>query len=98
VEHSGSTAGYTAHLLRLPDEKISVAVLCNVTTARATQYAHQVADLYLSKPSNTGPVAAQPLPKDEGFLFRSTDNGTVVGNAPAGSTWTLEGNRLRITS
>src|SRR4029077_14271276 len=45
VEHSGSTAGYSAHLLRLPDEKISVAVLCNATTARATQYAHEVADL-----------------------------------------------------
>ena len=39
VEHSGSTAGYSAHLLRYPDQHISVA-----NTARATQYAHDVSD------------------------------------------------------
>jgi len=98
VEHSGSTAGYSAHLLRLPDEKISVAVLCNAATARATQYAHQVADLYLAKPASTGAAAAQPLPKDEGFLFRGVNNGEVLNNAPAGSTWLLDGNRLAVTS
>jgi len=98
VEHSGSTAGYSAHLLRLPDEKISVAVLCNATTARATQYAHQVADLYLSKPSNTGAMPAMPLTKDQRFLFRSVNNGEVLNNAPAGSTWTLDGARLTVTT
>jgi CubicO group peptidase (beta-lactamase class C family) len=98
VEHSGSTAGYSAHLLRVPDEKISVAVLCNATTARATQYAHQVADLYLSKPAETGAMAAMPLPKDQAFLFRSVNDGEVLNNAPAGSTWILDGNRLTVTS
>ena len=98
VEHSGSTAGYSAHLLRLPDEKISVAVLCNAATARATQYAHQVADLYLPNHANTGAAPPRPLPKDEGFLFRSVDNGAVLGSAPAGSTWTLDGSRLRVTT
>ena len=98
VEHSGSTAGYSAHLLRLPDEKVSVAVLCNASTARATQYAHQVADLYLSKPSQTGASPARPLPKDDASVFRRVDNGEVLSNAPAGSTWTLEGNHLRVTS
>jgi CubicO group peptidase (beta-lactamase class C family) len=47
VSHSGSTAGYTAHLLRYPDQHLSVAVLCNASSATATQYAHAVADLYL---------------------------------------------------
>ena len=98
VEHSGSTAGYSAHLLRLPDEKISVAVLCNATTARATQYAHQVADLYLAGHADTGAGSARPLPADDGFLFRNVDNGLVLSSAPAGSTWTLDGNRLRVTS
>jgi CubicO group peptidase (beta-lactamase class C family) len=98
VEHSGSTAGYSAHLLRLPDEKISVAVLCNATTARATQYAHQVADLYLSKPANTGTVPAPELPKDDAYVFRSANNGEVLNNAPTGSTWTLDGSHLRVTS
>src|SRR4029079_18791368 len=47
VYHSGSTAGYQAFLTRFPDERVSVAVLCNVATAQATQYAHAVADAYL---------------------------------------------------
>lgn len=47
VYHSGSTAGYSAFLTRFPDQRVSVAVLCNATSAQATQYAHAVADLYL---------------------------------------------------
>lgn len=48
VSHSGSTAGYRAHLLRYPDQHVSVAVLCNVTSGAATQYARAVADLYVA--------------------------------------------------
>jgi hypothetical protein len=47
VEHSGSTAGYRAHLARYPDQHVSVAVLCNVNTGDATRAAHAVASLYL---------------------------------------------------
>lgn len=47
VFHSGSTAGYSAFLTRFPDQRVSVAVLCNVDSARATQHAHEVADVYL---------------------------------------------------
>jgi len=47
ISHSGSTAGYQAFLTRFPDQRVSVAVLCNVATAQATQYAHAVADVYL---------------------------------------------------
>ena len=46
VYHSGSTAGYSAFLTRFPDQKVSVAVLCNVAT-NATVLAHDVADQYL---------------------------------------------------
>lgn len=48
VGHSGSTAGYRAHLVRYPDQRVSVAVLCNVSSGTATPYAHAVADLYLA--------------------------------------------------
>src|SRR4029077_19742561 len=48
ISHSGSTAGYSAFLTRFPDQRVSVAVLCNVAGAPATQYAHAVADLYLA--------------------------------------------------
>jgi hypothetical protein len=47
ISHSGSTAGYQAFLTRFPDQHVSVAVLCNSSDARATQYAHTVADAYL---------------------------------------------------
>jgi CubicO group peptidase (beta-lactamase class C family) len=47
VGHSGSTAGYRAHLVRYPDRRVSVAVLCNASSGRAGDYAHAVADLYL---------------------------------------------------
>lgn len=47
VFHSGSTGGYSAFLTRFPEQHVSVAVLCNASGAPATEYAHQVADLYL---------------------------------------------------
>jgi CubicO group peptidase (beta-lactamase class C family) len=102
VEHSGSTAGYSAHLLRMPDQKVSVAVLCNATTARATEYAHQVADLYLPNRTDTVPAPAKPLPAgSQGLhpndLFRNVDNGTVIVSPVAGSTWKLAGDRLTVT-
>ena len=66
VSHSGTTAGYSAFLTRFPEQKVSVAVLCNATTGQATQYAHAVADLYLGErltPSPTKP--AQTLTTEE---------------------------------
>jgi CubicO group peptidase (beta-lactamase class C family) len=59
VYHSGSTAGYQAFLTRYPDQRVSVAVLCNVSSGAAGRYAREVADLYLAdalKPE------AQPTP------------------------------------
>ena len=67
VGHSGSTAGYRAHLVRYPDQRLSVAVLCNVTSAAATQYAHGVADLYLGPVARTdasNPPQRQPPAQD----------------------------------
>lgn len=59
IAHSGSTAGYRAHLTRFPDHDVSVAVLCNVSSGNATQYAEAVADLYLaSRMKRPTPVKA----------------------------------------
>lgn len=55
VSHSGSTAGYRAHLTRFPDQGLSVAVLCNVSSGNATQYARAVADIYLG--ARLGPLS-----------------------------------------
>jgi len=47
VSHGGSTAGYRAFLARYPDNRLSVAVLCNVSSAEAEGFAHAVADIHL---------------------------------------------------
>ena len=57
VSHSGSTAGYRAHLARFPQQRLSVAVLCNSSSAAATQYAMAVADLYLAGSLDKAPAA-----------------------------------------
>jgi hypothetical protein len=68
VSHSGSTAGYRAHLTRYPQQgHLSVAVLCNAASANATQAAERVADVYLGdavkpEPPRTPPSRPQPKP------------------------------------
>jgi CubicO group peptidase (beta-lactamase class C family) len=49
VYHSGSTAGYRAHLNRFPDRHLSVAVLCNGSDGNATNAANAVSRLFLGK-------------------------------------------------
>lgn len=73
VYHSGSTAGYSAFLTRFPDQHVSVAVLCNVDSGRATQHAHDVADLYLG--DRLKPVP--PVKSEIMLLGQETDD--IVG-------------------
>jgi len=47
LAHSGATAAYRAWLGRYPQERLSIALLCNSTDADTTALAHAVADLYL---------------------------------------------------
>ena len=44
VEHSGALGGYRAHLFRLPDQHVSVAVLCNAATIVPGTLVRHVAD------------------------------------------------------
>jgi CubicO group peptidase (beta-lactamase class C family) len=48
VEHGGGAAGYRAHLIRFPEQRFSVACLCNTTT-HPSELARRVADIYLAK-------------------------------------------------
>jgi CubicO group peptidase (beta-lactamase class C family) len=76
VDHSGGTAGYRAHLVRYPDQRVSVAVLCNVGSAAATNYAKAIGELFLTnlKPA-TAPPPVHTLTEAEGTrldgLYRS---------------------------
>lgn len=84
VQHSGSTAGYSAFLTRFPEQRLSVAVLCNVTT-NATTFAHAVADIYLGD-------ALKPPPAAPTYAITSTDVDRAVGmyrDVQTGATRTL---------
>jgi hypothetical protein len=48
ISHGGSTAGYQTWLGRFPDERLSIAVLSNVSASGPARLAHEVADIYLA--------------------------------------------------
>ncbi len=61
VYHSGSTAGYRAHLNRFPAAHTSVAVLCNGSDGDATRSANRVSDVFLGdrlKPAPPAPAGS----------------------------------------
>jgi CubicO group peptidase (beta-lactamase class C family) len=65
VSHTGSTAGYRAFLARYPEQKLSVALLCNAGNANPGALGHQVADVFLPVPAavaETEPQVGVQLP------------------------------------
>jgi CubicO group peptidase (beta-lactamase class C family) len=81
VSHSGSTAGYRAHLTRYPQQgHLSVAVLCNVSSANATQAAERVADLYLGDALKPEPARQPPArPASPPFTAAAKDLQSYAG-------------------
>jgi CubicO group peptidase (beta-lactamase class C family) len=49
VEHGGGTFGYRTELLRFPERRFSVVVLCNIANADVEGFARKISDLYLEK-------------------------------------------------
>src|SRR5262247_3685957 len=49
VSHGGGWAGYRSELARFPDQKFSVACLCNLSVTNPSMLAMRVADVYLSE-------------------------------------------------
>lgn len=49
VEHNGGIAGFTSHILRFPNENLSVAVMVNTGTPATRKLAYEIAGLYLPK-------------------------------------------------
>jgi CubicO group peptidase (beta-lactamase class C family) len=71
VSHSGSTAGYRSHLTRFPQQHLSVAVLCNVSSGSATQYAMAVADMYLAGDIKAMTVSQTNRPRRQEATFEA---------------------------
>jgi CubicO group peptidase (beta-lactamase class C family) len=55
VAHGGALGGYRAQLLRFPDQRFSVACLCNLAPMNPTALAYRVADLYLADELEVAP-------------------------------------------
>jgi CubicO group peptidase (beta-lactamase class C family) len=107
IGHSGATAGYRAYLADYPDRRLAVAVLCNVGSANAEQYAHAVADGYLglqpaatSAAENGGareavvePASAQG---DDPLVgsYRRTDTGDPISVLRAGRDLRVDGDTV----
>ena len=49
VSHGGSWRGYRAHLLRFPDERLSIALLANFSTFQSGETAERVAEVFLGE-------------------------------------------------
>lgn len=83
VGHGGNWGGYKAQLTRYPDERLSIAVLCNRSDAVPESLVQRVADIFLpdSPASAPGGLSSLPevsLPQDSLPLL----TGTFRGEAP----------------
>ncbi len=58
VGHGGSWRGFRSHLIRFPDQKFGIVILCNLDTFNPLNLAKKVADLYLA--DVLAPEAPQP--------------------------------------
>jgi CubicO group peptidase (beta-lactamase class C family) len=81
VAHSGSTGGYSTYLMRLPERRISVAVLCNAAGAPATSFAHQMAAALLPDAPESAPTARDSVALDPGVAAR------IAGIYRSSRTW-----------
>lgn len=61
ISHTGSTSGYRAYLALFPEVPLSVALLCNVSSASPGGLGGQVSALFLPEAS---PAEAQATPED----------------------------------
>jgi CubicO group peptidase (beta-lactamase class C family) len=57
VAHNGATAGYRTFLARYPDQKLSVAVLCNAGGANPTNFGNIAMNPLLARPVRVASVA-----------------------------------------
>lgn len=65
IAHAGSTAGYRTYLARYPSEKLSVALLCNVTNITTATVAREVARAFFMTPYKDNRLTPTPVPVEQ---------------------------------
>jgi CubicO group peptidase (beta-lactamase class C family) len=76
VEHSGGDRGISSNLVRYPDQKLAIALLCNSDAINPIILTHKLTDLYLGDvlgaPSdNDGPATAKVALNETGLAERA---------------------------
>jgi CubicO group peptidase (beta-lactamase class C family) len=86
TEHGGALMGYRAALMRFPDQRTSVVLLCNLGSIDPSSLANRVADIVLA--DKLGPAPAPPAapggqgprPTDPGQPLAADDLTTLPGS------------------
>jgi CubicO group peptidase (beta-lactamase class C family) len=91
VRHGGSWAGYRAELLRFPDEKTSVAVLCNLGNTNPSRLAEQVADVVLAGRLAPSPPRAETNPASAPTTPPAQSAGNTANRAAAATVTDVQG-------
>lgn len=71
VAHGGATAGYRTVLARYPDQKLSIAILCNGTEPNANELGYSISDEILGPfptPAATPDTARIPIEQQEKYV------------------------------
>jgi len=95
VYHSGSTAGYRAHLNRFTDSDTSVAVLCNGSNGDASRSANRVSDVYLGDRLKPAPPPGPATPQPAAL---NPPPSAAQLNALAGSYWSDEAETMLVAA
>jgi CubicO group peptidase (beta-lactamase class C family) len=89
IGHGGADAGYRSSVVRFPEQRFGIAVLCNLATTNPGDLAQRVADVYLAdvlEPQTTAPDPASqpevPLPMEQltklAGLYWNESNATAM--------------------
>jgi CubicO group peptidase (beta-lactamase class C family) len=92
LEHSGAWQGFATNIARYPDDRLSVAVLCNRAGADASYIAKKVAEFYvpdLAPPTRTAIKADPAILRSYAGDYRMEDRFTIKV--------TVAGDRLETT-
>lgn len=94
IYHTGSTAGYRAFLARYPEQRLSIAILCNAGNAGPEPLGNQVADVFLGSalatPASVDSVTGITLSDEEmtrvAGMYRNVRTAEPLRLAARGST------------
>ena len=78
ISHGGATAGYRAYLMRMPDDDLSVALLCNRGDVNVGSLAHKVADIFLPPFKDSTPAGTPDADASLAGLYRDSLTDAIV--------------------